>query len=131
MPYLSCIQRKPGPLGVEFKVVACPETGMFLYIELQQGKAMRDHMYSKEYGVTAACTMRICEGAKRYKDGIKTNVESNTTNGDPHEVVFGNSWFSSVTTVSAMYRKYHMRYFGVVKTSQNPVLLYHLMMLYR
>ena len=36
--YISCVLRKPEPLGSEFKVVADSVTGMLLYLELQGGK---------------------------------------------------------------------------------------------
>lgn len=36
--HLSFIQRKPEPLGTEFKVVADVTTQLFTYVELQRGK---------------------------------------------------------------------------------------------
>jgi hypothetical protein len=38
LPHILFIMRKPEPLGTEFKVVACPQTGLFLYLEIQRGK---------------------------------------------------------------------------------------------
>ena len=36
--HLSCIRRKPEPLGMEFKTVADTATTMFIHLELQRGK---------------------------------------------------------------------------------------------
>jgi hypothetical protein len=39
LPHLSFIQRKPRPLGTEFKSAADAVTGVMLWLEIQQGKA--------------------------------------------------------------------------------------------
>ena len=41
LPHLSFILRKPENLGTEFKVVACPVTGIILYLEIQKGHEKR------------------------------------------------------------------------------------------
>ena len=38
LPNISYIQCKPKPLGTELKCVACGQTGVMIYLELQQGK---------------------------------------------------------------------------------------------
>ena len=38
LPNISYIIRKPEPLGMEFKTVCCPITGVMTYIEIQRGK---------------------------------------------------------------------------------------------
>ena len=38
LPNISFIARKPEPLGIEFKDVACSKTGILLHLKLQRGK---------------------------------------------------------------------------------------------
>jgi len=58
LPHLSFILRKPENLGTEFKVVACPITGIILYLEIQKGREkMQQANYSNQCGVTAACVI--------------------------------------------------------------------------
>jgi len=38
LPHLSFILRKPENLGTEFKVMACPITGIILFLEIQKGR---------------------------------------------------------------------------------------------
>jgi hypothetical protein len=62
LPHISFILRKPEPLGTEFKVICCATTGVFLHIEIQRGKIPRNEMkYSKKFGATAACTLRLID----------------------------------------------------------------------
>jgi hypothetical protein len=85
LPNISYIQRKPRPLGTEMKCVADGETGMMLYLEVQEGKdAMRRARFSTEQGCTAACTMRLCEA-------VGDNAQSRTYIAD--------SWFGSVKVI--------------------------------
>ena len=35
LPFISYVIRKPTPLGTEYKVAACPETGIMCYLEIQ------------------------------------------------------------------------------------------------
>jgi hypothetical protein len=65
LPHISFIMRKPEPLGTEFKVVACPQTGLFLYLEIQRGKEdMQQMKYHCTLGATMACTIRGVEVTK-------------------------------------------------------------------
>jgi len=87
-PNISYIQRKPEPLGTEFKVVCCAATGIAVNIEVQRGKAgMADHYpEQRDHGATAACTLR---GAM----ATRTCAQK-----PPHKrcLVYGDSWFASV-----------------------------------
>jgi len=66
LPHLSFIMQKPESLGTEFKVAACPITGIMLFLEIQKGhEKMREALYSNQCGVTAACVLRLVEGSMR------------------------------------------------------------------
>ena len=57
---ISFIKRKPKPLGTEFKTVCDTETGVMKFMEIQEGKdGMRTKQFAAEFGVTAACTLRL------------------------------------------------------------------------
>jgi len=38
LPHLSFVERKPEPLGTEFKTCCCSETGIMLSLEVVRGK---------------------------------------------------------------------------------------------
>ena len=60
LPHLSCILRKPDPLGTDFRTVACSVTWALLLIELQRRKeGTKQSNYRKHIGLTAACTKMI------------------------------------------------------------------------
>ena len=62
LPHLSYIFRKPEPLGIEFKTVACSVTWALLFIEVQRGKeGMKESHYQQEFGATVECTNRMME----------------------------------------------------------------------
>jgi hypothetical protein len=110
-PHLSYILRKPEPLGVELKVVSCGMTGIMLHLEIQKGKGpMADTKYTSEYGASAACTLRGAAGTKG--SGRAQSVLERVT-----ETVYGDSWFSSVRTCTALSRELDMNYLGIVKTA--------------
>jgi len=111
LPHLSYIMRKPEDLGTEFKVVACPVTGILLYLEIQKGcDAMRQADYSAELGGTAGCVVRLVE-------------QSKCENGDTdeaapqRELYLGDSWFASVACTVELWRHYKVRFLGPVKTN--------------
>ena len=53
---ISFIQRKPVPLGTEFKCLVCPVTCVLNYVEIQRGKeGMKKVPYYKELGAGASC----------------------------------------------------------------------------
>ena len=60
MPHLSYVQRKPKPLGSEFKNVADAQSGCMLFLELQKGKhPMMALPYSQDLGATVAVQLRM------------------------------------------------------------------------
>ena len=60
LPHLSFVQRKPRPLGTEFKCVADGLSGVMLWLEIQEGKkAMEKNALVKSHGANAACALRI------------------------------------------------------------------------
>mmetsp|Transcript_40905 Transcript_40905/g.93254 ORF Transcript_40905/g.93254 Transcript_40905/m.93254 type:complete len:417 (-) Transcript_40905:7-1257(-) len=103
MPHKAKIERKPRGVGVEFKDSACVETGVIIFLEIQESAAdMGKDFCITEGGVqglkaTTACTKRI---------------SSNWFGSD--RVFFGDSWFSGVETAVEML-KVGLHYSGVVK----------------
>ena len=82
LPNISYIQRKPEPLGTEFKVGSCSVIKMIKTLEIQEGKdRMKAKKYFTELGATAGCSMRLAESGcgEDSAGGIK-----------------GDSWFGSV-----------------------------------
>ena len=80
LPHLSFIQRKPKPLGTEFKTAACAERRFHLHIEIQRGKdGMRDLKYASELGAQAGCAIRLLEeaaGCGRNPEDVKASLLS-------------------------------------------------------
>ena len=71
IPHLSFIKRKPKPLGLELKCVCDGETGIMLFLEIQEGAVrMARKKYVNEYKATTACTLRLIEGclSKEHAD---------------------------------------------------------------
>ena len=81
LPHLSFIQRKPEPLGTEFKVAACSQHRVFLHLEIQRGKDdMKDAKYTSSLGAQSACAIRLLEesaGAGRNTEDrqVKTTLQ--------------------------------------------------------
>ena len=50
MPHLSFVQRKPEPLGCEIKNLCCGESGVMLFLEIQEGRV---RMARKRFARTA------------------------------------------------------------------------------
>lgn len=91
LPNISFILRKSEPLGKEFKDLACIVTNVVTYLEIQRGvKLMRNAKYSKKYGSTAGCTLRMMEGREQPVKGGKK------------ELVIGDLWFGSVQTAAQL-----------------------------
>jgi len=66
LPHLSFILHKLENLGTEFKVVACPITGIILFLEIQKGhETMQQAFYSLQCGVTAASVLHLVEGSMK------------------------------------------------------------------
>jgi hypothetical protein len=102
MPHLSFIPRKPEPLGCEMKCVADADTGIMLFLEIQESKeAMKSKRHFSTLGATAACTLRAVEDAELTGIG---------------RVLIGDSWFASVKTAVAL-RNVGTFFVGNVKTA--------------
>lgn len=109
LPHLSFIARKPEPLGTEFKVLCCSETGCLLFIEIQKGMdRMRSSEGSKEHGVTAACTVRLAKATANSGQAITTPKQ--------RDLFIADSWFASVKTAELVLKNGH-EFIGPVKTS--------------
>ena len=112
LPFVSFVPRKPRSLGTEFKNVACPETGMLTYLELQRGKnPMRELKYYKEFGTTVACALRLFEGSSYGGQGNKERREAEKDKRK--EQMIGDSWFSSLRLAEEMGSR-RMNYVGPV-----------------
>ena len=108
LPHLSNIQRKPEPLGTEYKVTSCSATKMCIHLEIQRGKVgMADNRlaeYASSLGATVACSKRMAKATAR-NDTLEEGVEN---------VFLGDSWFASVRT--AINLALHEHFIGVNKT---------------
>ena len=66
-PNISYIQRKPKPLGAEYKNFVCSKLNVMGWLELQEGKVrMIDKPFSRELGVTVACVTRAVDAGKFF-----------------------------------------------------------------
>eukprot|EP00957_Ditylum_brightwellii_P035146 2665110-Ditylum_brightwellii.AAC.1 len=59
LPHLSFVERKPEPLGTEFKNSACGVIGMFLTMKLQRGKTDTCKPNNGNLGATAAASLYL------------------------------------------------------------------------
>ena len=124
LPNISFIKRKPEPLGkvmagccmhvlmfslnlffsffhkgTEFKCIACPITGVMLFLEIQRGKdGMKDQLHHRALGATAGCTVRMSERCAQVK-GVKADA-----------------WFGSVLTCIELVTR---GYEGIFQVKQN------------
>ena len=100
LPNILYIQRKPEPLGTEFKTVACGETGVMTYLEIQRGReGMKDAEFTKEMTKTAACAARLMKyspGPPRIPD-----EEGNELVDTVKPTYLGDAYFGSVPAVLA------------------------------
>ena len=104
LPHLSCIDRKPEPLGTEFKVTNTTTMGVRLYLEIQRGcEGMANAEFVSDMKKTAACCCRMAKGT--------VNGSSNTYLGD--------SWFASVDAVVEMKNRFGANFIGVIKTNHS------------
>ena len=95
------VQRKPEPLGTEFKNIGDALSGMMLFLEITKGKAgvVKPKYWSIQNGATAATTMRLSE------NWFGTN-----------RVIAGDSWFASVRTIELL-AEHGLYFIGDVKTN--------------
>ena len=121
LPHLSNIQRKPEPLGTEFKATMCATTNVLLFLEIQKGKLpMRQAKYTDELRlITAATTMRLCETALRRRNVLDIDLRHSDSINDNNvrELFLGDSWFASIEAAINIKRRFQSNFIGVIKTS--------------
>jgi len=104
LPHLSFVKRKPEPLGLESKTVCDGESGVMLFMEMQEGTTrMARKDYVDDHQHTTAATMRLVEGC--YPDDGKKRT------------VYIDSWFCSYKTQLALQEKFGCHTIGSVKTA--------------
>jgi hypothetical protein len=105
LPHLSFIDRKPHPLGTEFKDLACSVTGIMLFLEIQEGsEPMKQKPHSDKLSSHAACVARMVEGTE---DNGSQHFSRQGQQG--HKVLGydGDSWFASVGTAEYLASEGH------------------------
>ncbi len=89
LPNLTYIIRKPEPLGMELKAVACPRTGIMLGLEIQRSKEkMALQELHKKLGATTLCVAQM--------SGLTSQAGQPREDRPYYEIYQGDSWFSSV-----------------------------------
>ena len=112
LPHLSCIDRKPKPLGAEFKVTNTTKVGIGLYLEIQRGRdGMANAEFVSDMKKTAACCCRIAKGTVS-----STHDEQREGRVDTY---LGDSWFASVDTVVQLKKRFNANFIGVIKTNHS------------
>ena len=105
LPHLSFVKRKPEPLGAEFKTVCDGESGVMMYMEVQEGAVrMARKPFLDQYKPTTACTLRLVSGAAPNTDGKKRTV-------------YADSWFMSMETRDALSEELGYHSVGCIKTA--------------
>ena len=83
LPHLSCIDRKPEPLGTELKVTNTTKIGLGLYLEIQRGRdGMADSEFVSEMKKTAACCCRMVKGTVSSSHDDQRDGQVDTYLGD-------------------------------------------------
>ena len=120
IPHMSCIHRKPDPLGCELKnacdcssgsppspplliyfrcITSLPNphlSGVMMRVEIQEGMVrMARHGYTREHIATTACTMRLAGGCGMGELQLAAELR-------PQRVLFADSWFASLSTTLAL-----------------------------
>ena len=86
VPHLTKIIRKPCGVGIEYKDVADVNTGIILFLEIQEGaELMASKKYCDQYPKHVALTLRLTE----------------FLHGKGH-VIYGDSYFASFQTARAL-----------------------------
>ena len=64
LDHISYVDRKPKPMGTEFKCVCDGRSGLMIYLEIQEGStAMKGKAFRDELGAASAIGMRMALGA--------------------------------------------------------------------
>jgi hypothetical protein len=107
IPHLSFIKRKPKPLGLENKCVCDGETGVMLFMEIQEGALrMARKKYQSAHQATTACTLRLVEGCV-----------GTPPCDDMQVTAYIDSWFCSYATAKALHDIFRVDVIGCVKTA--------------
>ena len=112
LPHLSCIDRKPEPLGTEFKVTNTTNIGLGLYLEIQRGReGMADAEFSSDTKKTAACCCRMVQGtvSSTHDDQREGRVDT----------YLGDSWFAPVDAAVELKKRFNANFIGVIKTNHS------------
>ena len=82
-----------------------------LYLEIQEGKErMARQKYVGEYQATSACTVRMLAALSVGENSLPPDKKL-------QRVVFGDSWFASLETLTALREKLGLHFVGVIKTA--------------
>ncbi len=103
LPHVSKEPRKPRGVGTELKGVADGESGVMLFIEINEGKESTTPSYIKyknKYKNHTALTLRMVENWRGSR-----------------RVVCADSWFASVSTAVALKKDFGLYFIGMVKTA--------------
>ncbi len=77
-----------------------------LYLEIQDGKErMARQKYVGEYQATSACTVRMLAALSLGENSLAPNNKL-------QRVVFGDSWFASLETLTALREKLSLHFVG-------------------
>ena len=101
LPTKVSIQRKPEGIGLELKTVACGDTNIIVFFELQEGKdRMKTKKYREVFPHHTALSLRLTEN---YKGTFR--------------VVYGDAYFASVSTLMALRGIHKLHFIGHCKTA--------------
>ena len=117
LPMLSFVDRKPVPLGTEFKNTGCSVTGTILHLEIQEGSIpMKQKRWSNQFGSTTACTLRLVRGSQ-YSGRQSLEIKTARSKGLA-ELHIGDSWFASIKTAEQLKLEFGHEFIGVVKNNR-------------
>ncbi len=120
LPHLSFVERKPEPLGTEFKTCCCSETGIMLSLEVVRGKSdqtLLPHDDIKAH--TAAVSVRLAELSKRERHDVDKDLTEDIRKVEDKktDIYQGDSWFASIPTLKLIQSRVGCRFKGLVKTA--------------
>jgi hypothetical protein len=85
--------------------------GVMLYLEIQEGKErMARQKYVGEYQATSPCTVRMLAALSLGENSLAPNNKL-------QRIIFGDSWFASLETLTALRDKLGLHFLGVIKTA--------------
>ena len=84
---MSYVARKPEPLGTEFKNIVDGVTGMWLWLEIQEGKHRRSSKPFQELDSTSACGMRGVTRVSEFRPFLLKKRYNLTINRIPNKKI--------------------------------------------